>query len=383
MKLHGLFILVTLVAIGPAQGFSPPEKDLTPADYWVSRDQTEVILAFPTRRQIWYFNNNSEKLCFTFKVPGDWKPGNTSGLMLSEEYQGIAGVLVLSEQELQYSKGDDLLARAVHFITKINQRAAGMDKPPDSSEVSPFQSSRAGSIKWTANWIAEREGKKIRIEINKVFVEIAPGWVAQITVSATERSSPLLDSGEDEIAREILQTLENTSDPGCYWPFIRKFVPPLRADARQVESYRLYPSSRYPWSISYPFSWIINDKDPAFVRFFSKRERMLCGIHSTSARSSNVDDFTDFMLAGGEQVARKQLGLESVTLSRTRISLPNENVGNDVLVDLRPGGRSRRIFAIIADYAYLIDCETYVHNWGNAEPIFDRIIRSFTVPHSG
>ena len=82
------------------------------------------------------------------------------------------------------------------------------------------------------------------------------------------------------------------------------------------------------------------------------------------------------MFATPNQALFKEKGLASETVSRRRISLPNENIANEVLVEIRPGGKSRRIFVIVEGRGYAIDCETYAENWGNVEPIFERIITS-------
>lgn len=217
MTTRVMFMLAIMLIIGRAQATSPQEEDLIPGDYWASRDRTEVILAFPTKEQVWYFNNNSDRLCYTFTVSGNWKPGGKPGLLVSEERRAIVSVLLISEKELKHIKGNDILTRAVNFMAMIYEKAHG--RPPDSSKVAPFESSRAGSIKWSAYWITERAGKPVRAEANKVFVEIAPGWIAQITASYT--------ADGDEMTRDIIETLGSKTDPECYWPLIHKFVPSL------------------------------------------------------------------------------------------------------------------------------------------------------------
>ncbi len=150
------------------------------------------------------------------------------------------------------------------------------------------------------------------------------------------------------------------------------------ADAQQGEPDRLYTNSTYRWSISYPSNWTVDDKNPAFVRILSSADNALCGIHTGSVRFKSLDAFTDFMLAHSEQFL-KQRGAVSVILSRRRISLPNDIGGYDVLVDILPGLRSRRIFVLADGQAYGLDCETYAKNWEKFEPFFERIINSFTL----
>lgn len=73
-------------------------------------------------------------------------------------------------------------------------------------------------MKWEAEWPMNQalRGKKVvRGSATKVFAEIAPEWVAQITVQGTKSSD------DDAMIRHILQTLETTSDPDGYRPAVR------------------------------------------------------------------------------------------------------------------------------------------------------------------
>jgi hypothetical protein len=137
-------------------------------------------------------------------------------------------------------------------------------------------------------------------------------------------------------------------------------------------------NSTYHWSISYPPSWTVDDKDPTFVRFLSSPDNALCGIHTQSVPFKTVDEFTDFILDQAEK-SLKQRGVMSLILSRRQISLPNNIVGNDVFVNLLPGGASRRIFVLVDGQGFVVDCETYVANWRKLEHSYDQIISSFTV----
>jgi hypothetical protein len=140
----------------------------------------------------------------------------------------------------------------------------------------------------------------------------------------------------------------------------------------------LYFNPTYYWSISYPPNWIVDDKHQSFIRILSIKDNALCGIHSDSVRFSTVDELTDFILDYQEEMLKKK-GLVCEILYRRRISLQNENIGNDVLVHIQPGGMSRSIFVLFGGLGYAIDCETYAQNWKKIEPVFDGIINSFTL----
>jgi len=143
-------------------------------------------------------------------------------------------------------------------------------------------------------------------------------------------------------------------------------------------SERLYTNPVHLWSISYPADWAVDSRDPSFVRVSRPVDNALCGIHSGAVRFETVDEFTDFMLAHNEQLF-KDKGRVFVILARRRISLPNDIIGNDVLTEIGPGGKSRSIFVLAEGRGFVVDCETYAANWERLEPFYDRIITSFTL----
>lgn len=152
----------------------------------------------------------------------------------------------------------------------------------------------------------------------------------------------------------------------------------LVAAAQPVESDRLYTNPLSRWSIFYPANWTVDDKDPVFVRIHSSADSALCGVHSHAVPFKTVDEFTDLMLAHSERFFRDS-GKTFVILARRRISLRNNIIGNDVLTEIGAGGKSRGIFIIADGHGFYLDCETYVKNWERLEPLYDRIIRSFTL----
>src|SRR2546427_11375622 len=150
---------------------------------------------------------------------------------------------------------------------------------------------------------------------------------------------------------------------------------PLATEAQQQS----YTNPVYRWSISYPADWTLDNRDPRFVRILSPADKPwgLCGIHSGSPRVTTLDEFTDFLLADNKR-RFKERGLLFAISARRPISLPNGIIGNDVLADILPGGRSRRIYVLADGRGLIVDCETYARLWRELEPVFNRIINSFT-----
>ena len=115
------------------------------------------------------------------------------------------------------------------------------------------------------------------------------------------------------------------------------------------------------------------------VRIRSAAESALCSIHSGPMdRFNSVDELTDFLLANDAQFFREKRQKFAV-LARKRISLPNRIVGNDVLAEIGPGGRSRRVHVLADGRGFAIDCETYAKNWSSLEVEYQKVIASFTV----
>jgi len=132
---------------------------------------------------------------------------------------------------------------------------------------------------------------------------------------------------------------------------------------------RAYTNPVYRWSIAYPGSWTVDNRNPGFVKISSSSDEALCGIHSQTVASGTVDEFTNAL----ERAPNR------VTLARRKISLPNDVIGNDVLSRIVGGGKSRRIYVLADGRALGIDCESYEKDWDRLEPFYDRIIRSFTL----
>ena len=104
----------------------------------------------------------------------------------------------------------------------------------------------------------------------------------------------------------------------------------------------------------------------------------MCGIHSGQVRFTRVTEFSDFMLEFNRKTLEAQ-GMKHRILSREQSSLLGGEPVVDVLVDIVPGGRSRRLFVLHRDTGIVVDCENYVQNWPLVEGHYDAIISSFAL----
>jgi hypothetical protein len=194
---------------------------------WLSPDHTELLLQSSEKNETYYFNNNSDRLCFSFKLPGLWQPSRKSlSLLVIEEPEAhidlkvgaseeavvwkgeIGGVWVYSPEELSAHRGVDPVDRASRLIAKIYEEENKAKLTTD--KLLPYKSSLPGTKKWKATWSLLIDDQPTQMGAEKIFAEIDPGWVAQIS------------SSNDEIARDILQSLNTSSASDCYTSFIEE-----------------------------------------------------------------------------------------------------------------------------------------------------------------
>jgi hypothetical protein len=196
---------------------------------------------------------------------------------------------------------------------------------------------------------------------------MAKDWLALHTPSSANNKPPIFDLSEVRLA---LHTAASANAP--------KLSESDRAGPEQKD--KTYTSPTYHWSIHYPADWSINTSNPQLitVRSTAGNSFSLCGIHSNFTRFTTLDAFTDFMLTEQEHIF-KDKGQQQMILSRTRIALPNDVTGNDVLKEIRPGGKSRQIYVLKGETGFGIDCETYLADWPSLDRTYDRIINTFTL----
>jgi hypothetical protein len=167
------------------------------------------------------------------------------------------------------------------------------------------------------------------------------------------------------------------------WSFLAMLAAAVTAQAAETakpkQELGRYTSKAWRWSIAYPAGWKLEAKDPDLVRIRSAGDNALCSIHSGPMdRFNTVDELTDFLLANDAQFFRNR-GQKFTVLARKRISLPNRIAGNDVLAEIGPGGRSRRVHVLADGRGFAIDCEGYAKNWERLEAPYQQVMASFTV----
>lgn len=152
-------------------------------------------------------------------------------------------------------------------------------------------------------------------------------------------------------------------------------------EASRVTTTSTFVSPDFPWSIDYPSDWIVNAGEPNFVRISRNVDDglfALCGVHSNTLGFKTLDEFVDFVI-DFEDDYFKERGQTYDILSRQAITLTSGMSGIELMVELGPGGKSRRLYFLAAGYEFVIDCETRLSDWPRLEATYDQIINSFTV----
>lgn len=140
-----------------------------------------------------------------------------------------------------------------------------------------------------------------------------------------------------------------------------------------------YTNPVYHWSITYPSSYTIDASEPEWIKLRAYNPPREIGVHSFQAEMFNsLDEMVDWMLDDDQRYFEAK-GLNMVVISRRPITLPNDVAAIDVVKEMQPGGKSRDIYVLIGQWAYLLSAETYVEFWNESEANFDQIINSFVV----
>lgn len=207
--------------------------DSVEVTYWLSPDQQQLYVAATARAdkggsRLYYFNNEANRLCYTFTVSGRWKLDETTGVMLSDDGKGSLGQSVLGARELDVTEDADLIAAAIksyehRFAESVEELSdQGFEtKQGVAFTTAPFETSARKSVEWTGAARARKEGREAAIRQHEVFVEAARGWVLAIEAN-------------DDVAREAIESLGTSQPPDCYWPFIREHFPQVPIPFKQL-----------------------------------------------------------------------------------------------------------------------------------------------------
>jgi hypothetical protein len=138
-----------------------------------------------------------------------------------------------------------------------------------------------------------------------------------------------------------------------------------------------YVNPAHRWSVAYPDFWRLDDTDRGWVKL--SRGIAIVGVHTTANVSGmSLDEVADAWLRTWEQ---QQIGTRVEVVARRRVALSGELPAIEVVHHIGSGvvGKSRKIFLVVKERAFLIDAETYLEAWPIFEIDFNRISDSFGV----
>jgi hypothetical protein len=193
--------------------------------YWLSPDEQQVALSFAARDQaigrLYYFNNDASRLCYTFTVSGQWIIDPATGFFSSKDRRHRFGQSADSAHDLGVEQNGNLIeAKIRSFKDDFRDMRKNLPAPQPTTEPtfdveSCNSPTRPSCVKFQATIEVQVQGLKGLQRLKAMIVEAAPGWVFAVTA-------------EDDVALEAVESLSTTSDPGCYWSFIREQVPQLK-----------------------------------------------------------------------------------------------------------------------------------------------------------
>jgi len=171
-------------------------------------------LALITASQTLIFSNDRGWLCYTYAIPGHWRPGPRPSLYLSEDRQASTEVLFTQDKYFEHIAGTDSLSRASTATHEKLGREFGRPLPP--FDLVPFTSARAQGMRW-------KDSESARVDVGpgrslpvgaRVFVSVRPSWTTIVSVIGQP------DGGH--FAQRIVDSMDTTMDPDCYWSTIAR-----------------------------------------------------------------------------------------------------------------------------------------------------------------
>jgi hypothetical protein len=200
---YSIFSLVALSAL--ALGAEPESAE--GLLYWIRPDRVEAVVVNVAKEETSYFNNDSSRYCYTFTVSGRWRPlRHSMSFLESGDAKSRVGVLLYSPRELARFPGSTPIDRALSLITRSYEVQFGA--PPPVARVEEFPTAGPKAVRWSIEWSMPLKGQVERATAQKVVVEAAPGWVAQVSYGG-----PLVD---DTVVRKVLEAIRTTTNPDCY-----------------------------------------------------------------------------------------------------------------------------------------------------------------------
>jgi len=182
----------------------PAETTVT----WLSPDNKHVHLSAPSKKRTYYFNNNDQRLCFSFSFQDIWYPSGYPGRFIAPNQYDHGGLELLSEHDLERFQGEDIIARAVS-CQNSELEASGEAKVTGSSKED-LECAFQNTIKWTTDFALQIFGQTVQGKNPYYLSEVKPGWVAVVQAVRGD------NKGDDEMAHDLFASLTFSDGPDCF-----------------------------------------------------------------------------------------------------------------------------------------------------------------------
>jgi hypothetical protein len=224
--LVGFYVLAGFVMLLVACAPTRPVSREAAVRRLVRRDGFEVIVIADGRT--YYFENRLPH-CLAYSLTGEWGFAIQEALLRASGHGRYVGVLLHSVESLPGTCDLDPVSRAIAAPRADVEKDFGQAPP---STVVPFPAARPGAVllrfegtvKLTPNafarllggpWGPQLVGKEGGLP-KRVLLPFPTGFITVVTVF------------EEADARQVLDTLEMTDDPQCWYNTLRQRFPQFR-----------------------------------------------------------------------------------------------------------------------------------------------------------
>ncbi|MBB3017454.1 hypothetical protein FHR70_000494 [Microvirga lupini] len=195
----GAFQAATLVLLSVTSGAQAVNG---PLDRPMSSEAVQVRFD-PMIRQTSVRGAAPSGLCFSFSLPGEWRP-TTQGLKsaLSDVEIGIG---LRSAGELRDMPQPDLASRDAAFLQKDYEELLG--RPAQSVSLS----SHGSAARWSATWVdSNLPSSSQSMTVETLIVPLSGEWVLELSLSGVESQA-----AHDVLAQRLLTRLQVQGRAAC------------------------------------------------------------------------------------------------------------------------------------------------------------------------
>ena len=183
---------------------APQQSSVT----WASLDGTYVAVNTLGDERTYFFSNDAERRCFSFSLDGIWATMNVPGYFIGQNGFDTVAFELIGAFELVGYPGDGLVERVISGKRDmLEHEAAGEVR---ILEVKDVDGVYRGARKVSYEVPIEALGMTTTSVTVFYVADITTGWVALLHASRD------MNIADDGFARDILQSIRLSGDPGCF-----------------------------------------------------------------------------------------------------------------------------------------------------------------------